>query len=1180
MIYLLYNMNKIKLTLITFLSALLFIGCEKEKFDVSLTFSEASYEMEAGDTLNLFSVLEIFNAEGTPEFTSSDTVVATVSKDGVLKALKAGETTVEASLMGVKASCTVVITALQAEKIILTPSDTTITKGKAVSVVAKVEPKGYNYNNLNWTFLPQPASVEGHFKTEKVSSNEYKVSFTDFVTGGSVIVRVSDNNSSVVANAYVRLSEEKLQGLTELSLPKYISARYGDEPKKIEATYAPEDFAGTLTWTSSNKEIATVDNGTVTFKGEGSAVITAKDEISGLTADCVVVVGDGVTEISVSPRPLDVLVGSEPMTLVVSTVPANYPLSILEWSSTYTNVSTVNNGVVTFVAAGKAEIHVTDPVSKKKAVCEVNVADGNTDAVIKTITLDQVNLNISVGDDPVQIKATCKDENGAVVENYANLAWTAVRDTDSEGTEYDVIEVSDIGVVTPKAEGKTVITVSDKKNGAVKATCNVNVSAKKVTVNDVRLEPTERTLEKGKSFTIEASVLPMDAEDKTLNWSSSDENVATVTQDGEVTAVGYGKALIIATSVNGIKGNCTVKVPEYDESITPTGITFESETRTIRKSKTVAIAYTLSPEGCGYRDIVWSSSDATVASVDQGGLVTGLKEGKTTIKAKLKDYDFQATCEVEVQEIFFNITFPDLTNPAIGKDGTGIPQFETVQLKPTYTPVFTDVDGTEYIPLVTSWKSSDETLAKVDENGKVTAVYDGNDITDEGYKLVKITHVADGEEKSVDIKITRALPKSIEITASPENNQMYVGDSFTFTSKVYPEQANQDFMWSYYFEGEHMMGDIGPYTGTFTPKKEGVFVVEVQASARSSVRSSVEIKVLPVLITNAYISDSTLELYPGDKTSISVTIEPWNATYKQIQWASTDETVVKVTQAAEMSKGDIEAVGTGTAEVTATLTNGEVLTCEVTVKEDVVSTVAVGDYYYSNGTTSSELRSGETPVGVVFSLENVSSQDDKMKKKMGNKITGLVMALHNSEKTSWDSTPTAKVSDWAVRNGYASLTGIDISQKLIEEGTYFRGYNNTMAIKAYMESSEYATSGNTINLLNNFPETVLPSNTSGWYVPSYAELYSVYENQNTINNKLLAAGGDAIILHNPVGDNDTDAKVAYWTSTEGYNVADALAIWFNNEAVPTVVMPERKERTNYNDWNTGNSYCIRYIFAF
>ena len=128
----------------------------------------------------------------------------------------------------------------------------------------------------------------------------------------------------------------------------------------------------------------------------------------------------------------------------------------------------------------------------------------------------------------------------------------------------DVVTVNDAGVVTAKAVGTATIRVTV---GNVSASCKVTV---KQPVTSVYLNRSSLTLEGGETFTLTASVYPSNADNKNVEWSSSDEKVTTVDQNGLVTAVGKGSATITAAAADGsgVKGTCTVTVTSNNIYVT------------------------------------------------------------------------------------------------------------------------------------------------------------------------------------------------------------------------------------------------------------------------------------------------------------------------------------------------------------------------------------------------------------------------------------------------------------------------------------------------------------------------------------------------------------------------------------------------------------------------------------
>ena len=201
------------------------------------------------------------------------------------------------------------------------------------------------------------------------------------------------------------------------------------------------------------------------------------------------------------------------------------------------------------------------------------------------------------------------------------------------------IQVSNGKITTSFPAGSPTTTINGKKalghgtitatteDGKKKATCKVIVLAKTIAVTGVSLSETSLQLNKGDSRTLKATVQPDNATDKTVLWTSSNTSVATVDQDGTVTAVGGGDAVIKATA-GSVSATCSVNV-----NVPVTSISLNINLITLEKGGFVILTATVSPDDAMDKNVQWSSEDPAVATVDQEGKVTAVGEGKTKITA-------------------------------------------------------------------------------------------------------------------------------------------------------------------------------------------------------------------------------------------------------------------------------------------------------------------------------------------------------------------------------------------------------------------------------------------------------------------------------------------------------------------------------------------------------------------
>ena len=200
------------------------------------------------------------------------------------------------------------------------------------------------------------------------------------------------------------------------------------------------------------------------------------------------------------------------------------------------------------------------------------------------------------------------------------------------------------GKVTALKAGKATITVKTDDGGKT-ATCEVTVNAKVYPVISVSLDKTSATLTEGDVFTLTAIVNPENATNKNITWSSSDNTVASVS-NGKVTALKAGKATItVKTDDGGKTATCEVTV---NAKVYPvTGVTLDKTSVELKEGDEFTLTATIKPENATNKNVIWSSSDSTVASVSNGK-VKSHKLGKVIITARAEGCDKEATCEIKV----------------------------------------------------------------------------------------------------------------------------------------------------------------------------------------------------------------------------------------------------------------------------------------------------------------------------------------------------------------------------------------------------------------------------------------------------------------------------------------------------------------------------------------------------
>lgn len=377
------------------------------------------------------------------------------------------------------------------------------------------------------------------------SLSTHQINNADTDGDGEVSIMDATEIQLFVAKLIPALGEREFITLCSTQLTMNV----GDK-KTLTATVKPSSLSNaTVTWSSSNSSIVNVLNGVVEAKGLGTATITAKTK-SGVTAECTITVKDKAVEVSSIKLNSNGISLNEGNTyqLVATVLPENATNKTLTWSTNNPSVATVSSsGKITAVSIGKATI--TAKASNGVIItCAVSVVP----IQVSSITLSDTNEVLYLGFTHF-LTATLKPDNA----NDKSLTWSS--------SDTSVVTVSSSGSVTAKGLGTA--TVTARATNGVSASCVFTVCD--ILPDSLMVSKNTQELDVGQSFQLTGTITPSYATNKTITWSSSDTSVATVTQRGNVKAVGSGKATITAKTVNGIKAVCEIT------SYTPVSGTYE-----------------------------------------------------------------------------------------------------------------------------------------------------------------------------------------------------------------------------------------------------------------------------------------------------------------------------------------------------------------------------------------------------------------------------------------------------------------------------------------------------------------------------------------------------------------------------------------------------------------------------
>ncbi|WP_081390501.1 Ig-like domain-containing protein [Paenibacillus odorifer] len=465
--------------------------------------------------------------------------------------------------------------------------------------------------------------------------------------------------------------------------------------------------------------------------------------------------------------------------------------------------------------------------------------------------------------------------------------------------------------ITPAANafGTSVISVK-VSDGALSNSYTFNVTVNNtgdVIVTGVTLDKPTLSLTEGEAGdTLSAVIAPANATNKTVNWSSSDETIATVV-NGVVTPVGVGTAIITVTTTDGSFTassvvNVSAPIPPV---VDVTGVKLDQETLNLTAGEADGLLKaTIEPANATDKDVIWSSSDETVATV-VNGVVTPVGEGTAVITVTTKDGSFTATTTVSVSAPIPPVV--DVTGVKLDQETLNLTAGEADGLlKATIEPAnATDKD--------VIWSSSDETVATV-VNGVVTPV-------GEGTAVITVTTKDGSFTATTTVSVSAPIPPVVDVTGvklDQETLNLTAGEADgLLKATIEPANAtDKDVIWS---SSDETVATV--VNGVVTPVGEGTAVITVttkDGSFTATTTVSVSALIPPVVdVTGVKLDQETLNLTAGEADGLlKATIEPANATDKDVIWSSSDETVATVVN------GVVTPVGEGTAVITVTTKDG------------------------------------------------------------------------------------------------------------------------------------------------------------------------------------------------------------------------------------------------------------------
>lgn len=505
---------------------------------------------------------------------------------------------------------------------------------------------------------------------------------------------------------------------------------------------------------------------------------------------------NSVNSIKLDQTQVEMTVG-ETLNLIATVDPFKGDTKVVSWTSSSPEVASVEGTEVPDVVginmpAGKVtalkegETTITAKAGDKSATCKIIVkkkADdgggGNTGAVTE-LKLDKAEVHMSPGQ-VWQLNATVKPEG-------ASISWSS--------NKTEVATVDREGKVTAVALGEAVITASA---GEKSAQCLVKVE-KEVAIEGISLNKTSLTLKEGETFQLVATILPETATPQTIEWISSIPAVATVNENGLVTAVRKGGpatiwAVIGRGSGHDINAKCEVTVTSDAPSVE--SITVTPATVNIKATEEAILTATVTPAGTG-AEIKWVSDNTSIAKVekisDTQAKVTGVGEGTVKVIASVGSVFGYSEVTVEKKGSGGGEGGGGVEMISLNKTELQLGFYETFQLVATLRPE----DASAQI----SWTSSNEDVVLV-SNGN-TPAGDGS-IKPAGTVIAKnkegqsiVTATVGSLSASCTVTVTSGSVVPVQsILLNKTELTLQVGQQFELIATILPGNAtNKQVSWA------------------------------------------------------------------------------------------------------------------------------------------------------------------------------------------------------------------------------------------------------------------------------------------------------------------------------------------------------------------------------------------------
>ena len=502
-----------------------------------ISLSATSRSLYVGNTYQLKATIEPTTAT-FPQiiWKSDDPSVATVDQFGLVRAVGVGTTYISAASEDnpfIVKKCKIT-SGIQATGVTLNATSVELYETATKMLVPTITPANATNKKVIWSSSdPSVASVNVDGVVTAISQ-------------GTAVITCTTQDSSRVAKCTVKVL--KTIKSKSVSLDSKSLTLDDGTSATLTATIKPSNVSITsLNWRSTNNKVATVSgNGVIKAVGPGTCKIVATTKDTGKKAVCKVTVNPTPVKRVKLNRSTLTLTMNKTYNLKATTVPSYATNQKMTWTTSNKKIVKVGKtGKVRAVGPGTATITVITDDGGRKATCTVTVKRPK----IQSLAAEKTTMEMGLG----------TKEAIVLIPTPAAASTSKVKYVSSNKS---VAKVSSKGVVSAVGEGTAIITITPNDGGGGMGTMVV-VKVERKDVIGIKLDRTIMTMNTGNTTKLKATIMPEDATEQGVTWTSSNTNVCTVDKKGNVKAVGTGTCRVTVTSndpYNSARASCWITV--------------------------------------------------------------------------------------------------------------------------------------------------------------------------------------------------------------------------------------------------------------------------------------------------------------------------------------------------------------------------------------------------------------------------------------------------------------------------------------------------------------------------------------------------------------------------------------------------------------------------------------------